>query len=188
MRHIEDWGQITGYLNKRAQILTFQQHIWKRFKQLEVRRLASWGPEHRVQERIKGPFFKASLRDRQGDRKSEQLSKYMAQHVLLVIGKWEICQRCHRRTRHPGKRVNRLQRWRQECVDKKLNPYQGTQGHRLLRIDGTLICKTCGRKGQNLKKVKCGQAHRGRLAEEQTGAQHFWGRAGFVCKVRCSTA
>ena len=87
----------------------------------------------------------------------------------------EVCKRCLRWTGHPGKRVNRLMQWRQDCVAKNV---RDGNGHRVSREQGGLKCKDCGRFGRNLKQVKCGSAHRGKIAKalSPTGIKDFWSK------------
>ena len=72
------------------------------------------------------------------------------------------------------KRVNRLMQWRQDCVAKDV---RDGNGHHVTREQGGLKCKDCGRFGRNLKQVKCGSAHRGKIAKAPpTGIKDFWSK------------
>ena len=64
---------------------------------------------------------------------------------------------------------------RQDCVAKDV---RDGNGHRVTREQGGLKCKDCGRFGRNLKQVKCGSAHKGKIAKapSSSGIRDFWNK------------
>jgi hypothetical protein len=171
--HSEDWEEVYKFREKKRRMEEIQAYLLNRFKTLACRRDTRWGADVRRDNRMKGPWFVASFREKRHLTRGEKFEGYLRQHSLAIRGRWEQCVWCQKRTRYPGTRANRAAAWRSDCVRK-----DGFNGHSVMRVDGGSVCKTCGRKGRLLKKVSCGRKLRGRKEEVRTGKglPGFWGQ------------
>ena len=172
--HWEEEGVVRDFHAKKLLIGSIQRHLLKRFQVEASSRGTYWGAEHRAPCRKQGTHYLASFRQKQGPTRAEKWEEYLRKHDLVIKGKWETCRRCQKRTGFPGKRVNRLMQWRPDCVPKQV---KDAQGHTVVREPGGARCLVCGRLGRKLKQVKCGSAHRGRLASGlgTPSIRDFWG-------------